>query len=572
MRARASSRPLLADASDLAYVVIELGRELLVEPLGCTHQHVRTPDSKRAFRRPRCFADAEQALRQAYGRGFIAMVRQMPGSSCARDANSEKLAAMAEPSDPETPSIRPLSPGTKSGRILLVDDEANARSALAELLREEGYVVEVAADGFKALPKLEQFEPDLVLTDLQMPGLDGIALMRKAHQQDPQLAVVVMTAFGEIQTAVSAMREGALDYLTKPLDLEALTISVERAIERRRLVRETGELRQRLSERDRIDRIVGSSPPMLKVFETVLQVAPSRASLLVTGESGTGKELIAAAVHEHSPRSAGPFVKLHCAALAESLLESELFGHEKGSFTGAAARRDGRFQQADGGTLFLDEIGEISPAIQVKLLRFLQEREFERVGGNQTIKVDVRVVAATNRDLNAEVKAGRFREDLFYRLNVVSIEMPPLRARPSDVPLLATRFLQRYAAENAKPIKGFSPEVLQAMSHYGWPGNVRELENAVERAVVICRTDEIQAVDLPAHVVASKASRSGDDLPPIPGATLAEIERYAILKTLEQTGGSTARAADVLGISTRTIQYRMQEYSAKGGAKVAPKD
>ncbi len=473
---------------------------------------------------------------------------------------------MVEAFEPETRSVRPLGPGTRSGRILVVDDEANARSALAELLREEGYTVEVAADGFKALPKLEEFEPDLVLTDLQMPGLDGIALMRKAHQLDPQLAVIVMTAFGEIRTAVSAMRQGALDYLAKPLDLEELTISVERAIERRRLVHETGELRQRLTQRDRIDSIVGSSPPMLKVFETVRQVAPSRASVLVTGESGTGKELIAAAVHGHSSRASGPFVKLHCSALAESLLESELFGHEKGSFTGAAARRDGRFQQADGGTLFLDEIGEISPAIQVKLLRFLQEREFERVGGNQTIKVDVRVVAATNRDLNAEVKAGRFREDLFYRLNVVSIEMPPLRARPSDVPLLATRFLERYASENAKAIKGFSPEALQALSGYGWPGNVRELENAVERAVVICRADEIHPVDLPAHVVASTVRRTGDDLPPIPGATLAEIERYAILQTLEHTGGSTARAADMLGISARTIQYRLHEYSVKGGA------
>jgi DNA-binding NtrC family response regulator len=502
---------------------------------------------------------------------LAAMVLQVVGSSCARDANSEKLAAMIEPLEPETRSIRPLGPGARSGRILVVDDEVNARSALAELLREEGYAVEVAADGFKALPKLEEFEPDVLLTDLQMPGLDGIALMRKAHQQDPHLAVIVMTAFGAIQTAVSAMREGATDYLTKPLDLDELTISIERAIERRRLVRETGELRQRLSERDRIDRIVGSSPPLLKVFETVLQVAPSRASVLITGESGTGKELIAAALHEHSARASGPFVKLHCAALAESLLESELFGHEKGSFTGAAARRDGRFQQADGGTLFLDEIGEISPAIQVRLLRFLQEREFERVGGNQTIKVDVRVVAATNRDLTAEVNAGRFREDLFYRLNVVSIEMPPLRARPSDVPLLAIRFLQRYAAENGKTFKGFSPEALQALSHYGWPGNVRELENAIERSVVICRTDEIQATDLPPQVVVAKAARTSDDMPPIPGATLAEIERYAILQTLERTGGSTARAADLLGISARTIQYRLHEYATKDGEKPAPK-
>jgi DNA-binding NtrC family response regulator len=474
---------------------------------------------------------------------------------------------MDEAFEPDTSTVHSVSSRPKSGRILIVDDEANARTALAELLREEGYAVETAADGFKALPKLEEFEPDLLLTDLKMPGMDGIALMRKAHQNDPQLAVIVMTAFGAVDTAVSAMRQGALDYLTKPLNLEELTISVERTLERRRLQRETGQLRQRLSERDRIDRIVGSSPAMLKIFETVLQVAPSRASVLVTGESGTGKELIAAAIHEHSARSSGPFVKLHCAALAESLLESELFGHEKGSFTGAANRRDGRFQQADGGTLFLDEIGEVSPAIQVKLLRFLQEREFERVGGNQTIKVDVRVVAATNRDLAAEVKAGRFREDLFYRLNVVSIEMPPLRARPSDVPLLAVRFLQRYAAENAKTLKGFTQDALKALTRYGWPGNVRELENAIERAVVICRNDEVHAADLPDHVVKSSPVKLDDGLPPIPGSTLAEVERYLILKTLEHTGGSTSRAAEMLGISARTIQYRLHEYSGKSATK-----
>jgi DNA-binding NtrC family response regulator len=473
---------------------------------------------------------------------------------------------MSASDDPETGSVPPVARRPRTERILVVDDEANARAALAELLREEGYAVETAGDGFKALPKLEEFEPDLLLTDLKMPGMDGIALMRKAHQADPQLAVIVMTAFGAVDTAVSAMRQGAADYLTKPLNLEELTISVERTLERRRLQRETGQLRQRLSERDRIERIVGSSPPMLKVFETVLQVAPSRASVLVTGESGTGKELVAAAIHQHSTRAAGPFVKLHCAALAESLLESELFGHEKGSFTGAAGRRDGRFQQADGGTLFLDEIGEISPAIQVKLLRFLQEREFERVGGNQTIKVDVRVVAATNRNLAHEVREGRFREDLYYRLNVVSIEMPPLRARPSDVPLLATRFLERYAAENEKTVKGFHADALDCLTHYGWPGNVRELENVIERAVVVCRGDEIQLGDLPEHLTRTSAVQRENGLPPIPGTTLAEIERYVILKTLEHTGGSTSRAADLLGISARTIQYRLHDYSKPTGA------
>jgi DNA-binding NtrC family response regulator len=375
-----------------------------------------------------------------------------------------------------------------------------------------------------------------------------------------------MTAFGAVDTAVSAMHQGAADYLTKPLNLDALTICMERALERRRLRKEAGQLRQRLSERDRIDRVVGASAPMLKIFETVLQVAPSRASVLITGESGTGKELIAAAIHEHSSRANAPFVKLHCAALAESLLESELFGHEKGSFTGAATRRDGRFQMADGGTLVLDEIGEVPLATQVKLLRFLQDREFERVGGNQTIRVDVRVIAATNRDLRAEVKAGRFREDLFYRLNVVSIDMPALRERPDDISLLAVRFLQRYAAENGKTLQGFAPDALAAMTRYSWPGNVRELENAVERAVVICRGDEIRLSDLPAHVVQKTKQVNDDEMPRIPGAKLAELERYAILKTLQDTGGSTSKAAEVLGISARTIQYRLHDYASSNGS------
>ena len=446
------------------------------------------------------------------------------------------------------------------GRILIVDDEANARTALADLLRDEGYAVETAADGFKALPKLEDFAPDLLLTDLRMPGMDGLELLRKARDVDPETAAVVMTAHGAVDTAVAAMRQGAADYLTKPIHVEELVIVLDRALERRRLRREAGLLRARLSERFSVQSIVGASPPMQKVFETVLQVSSSRASVLITGESGTGKELIAAAIHEHSPRSAGPFVKLHCAALAETLLECELFGHERGSFTGAAARRDGRFQQADGGTLFLDEIGEISASVQVKLLRFLQEREFERVGGNQTIKVDVRIVAATNRDLLQRVKDGQFREDLFYRLNVVSVEVPPLRYRPTDIPLLAMHFLRKYAAEDGKQVTGFTDEALERITRYGWPGNVRELENAIERAVVVSRAQEIQETDLAPSVVAGAAA-ARDGLPPVPGSTLADLERYAILRTLEHTGGSTSRAADMLGISPRKIQYRLREYS-----------
>jgi DNA-binding NtrC family response regulator len=444
------------------------------------------------------------------------------------------------------------------GRVLIVDDEVNARTALAELLRDEGYSVETAADGFKALPKLDDFNPDLLLSDLKMPGLDGIDLMRKSRERDPERPVVLMTAFGSVDTAVSAMREGAADYLTKPINVEELALVIERALERRRLRAEAGMLRERLSERHKIQNLIGSSPAMQQVFDTVLQVSPSRASVLITGESGTGKELIAAAIHEHSPRAAAPFVKLHCAALAETLLESELFGHERGAFTGAVARRDGRFQQADRGTLFLDEIGEISPAIQIKLLRFLQEHEFERVGGNQTIKVDVRIVAATNRDLAQRVKDGFFREDLYYRLNVVAIEMPPLRARPSDIPPLATFFLSRYAEENGRKLTGFTDAALERLVRYSWPGNVRELENAIERAVVVSRGDVIRPEELSPVIMPTGAS--GDGTPAIPGSTLAELEKYAILKTLEYTGGSTSKAADILKISPRKIQYKLQEY------------
>jgi DNA-binding NtrC family response regulator len=444
------------------------------------------------------------------------------------------------------------------GRILVVDDEVNARAALVELLRDEGYSVESAADGFKALGKLDEVSPDVVVTDLKMPGMDGIELLGRVRERSPDVAVIVMTAFGEVETAVKAMRAGARDYLTKPVNLDELSVVVAREIDQRRLRAEAGLLRARISERYSFANIIGNSAPMQEVFQTVSQISGARASVLITGESGTGKELIAAAIHEHSPRAKGPFVKLHCAALAESLLESELFGHERGSFTGAAARRDGRFFQANGGTLFLDEIGEISPAVQVKLLRFLQEREFERVGGNETISVDVRVIAATNRNLQQMVAEGKFREDLYYRLNVINLEMPALRARPSDVPLLASHFLRKYAAENAKTLDGFSPDALERLSGYAWPGNVRELENVVERAVVLARGREITGAELPPNLVPAK-ERSGVQ---IPGATMDEIERFAITKTLESTGGSTSAAADILAISVRKIQYKLHEYQS----------
>jgi two-component system response regulator HydG len=440
-------------------------------------------------------------------------------------------------------------------RVLVADDEASARSGMASLLRDEGFEVVLAEDGPSALARFEETGPDVLVTDLKMPGMDGIDLMRRVREIDPDVIAVLVTAYADVETAVRAMREGAEHYLTKPIQLDELLLVIHRSLERRKLRTETTELRARLKDRLRFDNIVGDSPAIQEVFNVIEQVAPTKASVLITGESGTGKELVAQAIHENSPRSSAPFVKLHCAALAETLLESELFGHEKGSFTGAVARREGRFKQADGGTLFLDEIGEISPAIQVKLLRFLQERSYERVGGNETQKVDVRIIAATNRDLASEVAAGKFREDLFYRLNVVNVEMPPLRARPSDLLPLAGHFLGRFARENGKAIDGFADDAVERITTYRWPGNIRELENVIERAVVMCDGPKLSAKHLPASVGAPPRGAVR-----IPGSTLAEIERHAILATLEASGGRTASAAQMLDISVRKIQYKLHEY------------
>ncbi len=443
------------------------------------------------------------------------------------------------------------------GRILIVDDEANARAALSEILHEEGYVTETAADGFKALGKIGEFDPDVVLTDLKMPGLDGIGLVERGRAAAPGAVFVVMTAFGTINSAVEAIKKGAENYLTKPLDTEALMLVVQRATEKARLQRENLRLRAKLRERNAFGHIVAEDPNMQAVLRLVGQVAPSRASVLIFGESGTGKELIAEAIHRASARRDKPFVRLNCAALVESLLESELFGHEKGAFTGAFSRREGRFKQADGGTLLLDEVSEIPPPTQVKLLRFLQERSFERVGGNETLKVDVRIIAATNRDLRERIAAGKFREDLYFRLNVITVDIPPLRERPGDVPPLAAFFLRRYAEENGKRLEGFSAEALADLGAYAWPGNVRELEHAVERAVVLTDGARVERRHLP-PLVASPAEGGGP--PPVPGSSIYEIERYAILKTLEACGGSTSKAATLLGISPRKIQYKLHEY------------
>jgi DNA-binding NtrC family response regulator len=442
--------------------------------------------------------------------------------------------------------------------MLVVEDDTDARQALAELLRRRGFAVETARDGFKALPKLTEYDPDVLLTDLRMPGMDGLALVRKALELDPHRVAIVMTAFGAIESAVAAMRQGATDYVTKPIHIEHLVEVVQPLLARRRRLREA--VLRRPDPPPLASSIVGASPPLRAALATLLQVAPSGASVLITGESGTGKGLMAAALHRHSSRHAGPFVTLHCAALADGVLESELFGHERGAFTGASAGREGRFAQADGGTLFLDEIGDIPLATQVKLLRFVQERSFERVGGTRTMHVDVRIVAATNADLQERVRQGRFREDLYYRLNVVSIAMPPLRERPDDIPLLAGHLLGKYTSENDRDIRGFTPEAMDRLLAHPWPGNVRELENAIEGAVVLCRGDEIRAADLPATLqnLATPVRPSRTAGTP----TLAEMERQAILAALEESGGCTSQAALRLGVSQRTIQYRLRSYSA----------
>ena len=451
-------------------------------------------------------------------------------------------------------------------RILVVDDEQNARAALRTILTEEGYDIAEAADGEEGLEKVQEWGPDLVLADVRMPRMDGLALLKKAKESGSDATFVMMTAFASIETAVEAVKAGAENYLVKPLDVSAVLVFLGKALEKRALVREAATLRERVRERFRLEGMVGESPELAAVYDVVRQAAPTKATVLVLGESGTGKELIAQALHELSPRKDKPFVKVSCAALSETLLESELFGHERGSFTGAVGRKEGRFELADGGTLFLDEIGEISPTVQVKLLRALQTREFERVGGTQTLKVDVRVVAATNRDLGAFAKSGKFREDLFYRLNVVAVTLPPLRNRKGDIPALAAHFIDKYSKNYGKTIESLAPGTLNALLSHDWPGNVRELENAIERAVVLCKGDQLTADDLPATLRGPRPT-TRDVAGLIPGATMDEIEREAILRTLEIVEGSTSRAAEILGISVRKIQYRLKEY---GGGPPGP--
>ena len=448
-------------------------------------------------------------------------------------------------------------------RILVVDDQKNMRITLSIMLRAAGHEVDEAGDAESAVNQQKTSAYDLVLTDLKMGAQDGIEVLRRTRELSPLTEVIVMTAYGTIESAVEAMRLGAYDYIQKPFNEQELLVKVQRAVEKRQLGAQVALFAQEFRDKYRFENIVGRSTAIREVLGRIVKIAGSDATVLITGESGTGKGELARAIHAKGPRATRPFVTLHCAALAETLLESELFGHEKGSFTGADRRRVGRFEQANLGTLFLDEIGDIPASIQVKLLRVLQERTFERVGGNEPIKVDVRLIAATNKDLTAEVESGRFREDLFYRLNVVHVEMPPLRARDNDVLTLARHFLDKFAGENDKRVEGFTDRAVAKLLSHRWPGNVRELENAIERAIVLAEGNNIDADDLPIQV-----AMSGHRGVQIPGSTMAEIERYAIESTLDAVGGSTAKAAEMLDLSIRTIQYRLHEYGRAPVRKV----
>ncbi len=447
-----------------------------------------------------------------------------------------------------------------TGKILIVDDEKHTRQGLSELLGGAGYQVITAPNGYQAWEMVPQESPDIVLADLKMPGMDGLQLLRKIKEYDPETPVIVITAHGTVKTAIEALKLGAEDYLMKPVDIDEMEILVRRTLEKSRLIQEAKSLRHQLHDRYRFAHLIGNSPPMQNIMKTIKDVADSRASILIQGESGTGKELVANAIHYFSPRRDKPFVKVSCGVLAETLLESELFGHVRGAFTGAIYTRKGRFEMAHVGTIFLDEISEISPSTQVKLLRFLQEHKFERVGSNETICVDVRVIAATNKDLKQAVLQDSFREDLFYRLNVITFHIPPLRERKSDIPLLVQHFINKFAAENNKSVADISPEALDILKSYHWPGNIRELENAIERAVVMIRNNIITPDVLPPLEPTPQTEEFKSTIKIPPGSTMRELEKAAILQSMEHASGSTSRAARMLGISVRKIQYKLKAY------------
>jgi DNA-binding NtrC family response regulator len=442
-------------------------------------------------------------------------------------------------------------------KLLVVDDEKNIREGLAAALEMDGYEVVRAADGGEGWKRFGKGDIDLVITDLRMPGMGGEELMRRVLAETPGLPVIILTGHGTVENAVAAMRDGAWDFLTKPVNLDRLSLLVKRALANRELVVRHRRMEEELERHKQFENIIGRSAVMRKVFDTINRAAPTKASILITGESGVGKELVADAIHELSPRKGRPLIKVHCAALSEGLLESELFGHEKGAFTGAVSRKRGRFELANEGTLFLDEIGEIDQNIQIKLLRVLQEREFERVGGEDTIETDVRVVAATNKDLKAEIGKGNFREDLYFRLNVVNIHVPPLRERKDDIPLLAAVFLKEFSAENGKTIAGIHEKARSRLYAYDWPGNIRELRNCIESAVVMSAGSVITEDDLPPALCAQ--GEEGCTRIPL-GTTLEEAEKIIVRDTLAFHKGNKSKTAETLAIGRKTLHRKLIEW------------
>ena len=446
--------------------------------------------------------------------------------------------------------------------ILIIDDEKNIREGLGAAFEMEGYEVRLAANGKEGLDLIAKGDIDLVITDLRMDGISGEEVLRRVTTETPGIPVIVLTGHGSIDAAVDAMRNGAYDFLTKPLNLDRLSMLVKRALERRELSLQHTQLKAEVSSAHTLDNMIGKSAEMQKVFTLIKKVAPTKASVLITGESGVGKELVADAIHNLSPRSAHEMIKVHCAALSETLLESELFGHEKGAYTGAEKMQKGRFELAHESTIFLDEIGEVNASVQVKLLRVLQDHKIIRVGGEKTIDIDVRVIAATNRDMEKEVKEGRFREDLYYRLNVVHIAVPPLRERRDDIPLLLNAFLKEYAKENGKNVTGIDNRARALLYKYDWPGNIRELRNCIESAVVMCGGNEITPEDLPPTVSASIAAPSIT----IPvGTTLDDAEKAIICENLAANKGNKSKTADILGIGRKTLHRKLQEYGIGDG-------
>ena len=463
------------------------------------------------------------------------------------------------------------------GDIIVVDDDDGNRRSTELALRRDGYRVAAFGSGAEGLEHLRQHGADLLVTDMRMPGMDGLEVLRVARSLDPALGVLVITGFGSVESAVDAMKQGADDYLQKPVNLVELRKRVAAAVEKRRLAQEVARLRERLEEKFSFGTIVGASPGMQQILHQLSLIAPTRSSVLIMGESGTGKELIANALHQHSPRKDARFVAVNCAAIPPDILESEMFGHERGAFTGAVQRKAGTFEVADRGTLFLDEIGELPMALQAKLLRVLEERSFMRVGGTETIKVDVRIIAATNADLESRVAAGGFRSDLYYRLKVVTIAIPPLRERPEDIPLLLHRFFSTFKEENQRPDLVLDPGVVEVLKRARWDGNVRELRNLMESLVVLAPpgADRVRAEDLPEmyRAEAGGAPRPRPAMSPAPAGaprTMDEIEREAILRALEETGGNRTRAAEILGIGLRTLQRKLKEYGQAAADEPAP--